>query len=263
MTTALELLYEYRHLMGKCRSGAGLDMDEIQAVDAIEAIFADDAEKSDTAQPNGLTTVVRGTKLCDDVSLESILLDRLVIAGCPVGRGLRRHRGHHRGQGAAPVLPLPRHGRLDAGRRQGPARGRHRAPRRASPGAARPQDRASARQRAGLLLAPANPGRPGRRVISRHPFGRWGAHPRTAHRPSELLPLLVGGQESPEAGAREELVTGHVHVHEREVVLVPERDDRDVARRGSPAPRRRPSGAPPDRGCGGRASVSSSTRGFA
>jgi|RhiMethySRZTD1v2_1073278.scaffolds.fasta_scaffold26159_2 hypothetical protein len=83
MTTALELLYEYRHLMGKCRSGAGLDMDEIQAVDAIEAIFADDAEKSDTAQPSGLTAVVRGRKLCDDVRLESILLDRLVIAGCP------------------------------------------------------------------------------------------------------------------------------------------------------------------------------------
>ena len=83
MTTALELLYEYRHLMGKCRSGAGLDMDEIQAVDAIEALFADDAGKSDSAQPAGLTTVVRGPKLCDEVTLEAILLDRLVVAGCP------------------------------------------------------------------------------------------------------------------------------------------------------------------------------------
>lgn len=83
MTTALELLYEYRHLMGKCRSGAGLDMGEIQAVDAIEALFADDAAKSDTAKPGGLTTVVRGIKLCDEVRLESILLDRLVVAGCP------------------------------------------------------------------------------------------------------------------------------------------------------------------------------------
>lgn len=83
MTTALELLYEYRHLMGKCRSGAGLDMDEIQAVDAIEALFADDAAKSDAAQPAGLTTVVRGAKLCDEVKLESILLDRLVVGGCP------------------------------------------------------------------------------------------------------------------------------------------------------------------------------------
>jgi len=80
MTTALELLYEYRHLMGKCRSGAGLDMDEIQAVDAIEALFADDAGKSDQ---RGLTTVVRGSRLCDEVKLEAVLLDRLVVVGCP------------------------------------------------------------------------------------------------------------------------------------------------------------------------------------
>jgi hypothetical protein len=83
MTTALELLYEYRHLMGKCRSGAGLDMDEIQALDAIEALFADDAATAETAQPGGLTTVIRGAKLCDEVRLESILLERLVVAGCP------------------------------------------------------------------------------------------------------------------------------------------------------------------------------------
>jgi len=83
MTTALELLYEYRHLMGKCRSGAGLDMDEIQAVDAIEALFADDAGKSDSDSQRGLTTVVRGSRLCDEVKLGSILLDRLVVVGCP------------------------------------------------------------------------------------------------------------------------------------------------------------------------------------
>ena len=83
MTTALELLYEYRHLMGKCRSGAGLDMDEIQAVDAIEALFADDAGKSDNGESHGLSATVRGSKLCDEVKLESILLDRIVVVGCP------------------------------------------------------------------------------------------------------------------------------------------------------------------------------------
>lgn len=83
MTTALELLYEYRHLMGKCRSGAGLDMDEIQALDAIEALFAEDARRPDTAQATGLTTVVRGARLCDEVKLESIQLDRLLVVGCP------------------------------------------------------------------------------------------------------------------------------------------------------------------------------------
>ena len=59
MTTALELLYEYRHLMGKCRSGAGLDMDEIQTVDAIEALFGQ-APSSEDAR--GLTTMVRSSK---------------------------------------------------------------------------------------------------------------------------------------------------------------------------------------------------------
>lgn len=83
MTTALELLYEYRHLIGKCRSGAGLDMDEIQALDAIEALFADDAANADSQPPGGLTTVVRGPRLCDEVKLQAIQLDRLVVAGCP------------------------------------------------------------------------------------------------------------------------------------------------------------------------------------
>jgi hypothetical protein len=82
MSTALELLYEYRHLMGKCRSGAGLDMDEIQTVDAIEALFGQ-APSSEDAR--GLTTVVRSSKgkLCDEVHLDAILLDRVVLKGCP------------------------------------------------------------------------------------------------------------------------------------------------------------------------------------
>src|SRR5687767_5067724 len=57
MSTALELLYEYRHLMGKCRSSAGLDMDEIQTLDAIEALFEGDGSRGSDSR--GFTTVMR------------------------------------------------------------------------------------------------------------------------------------------------------------------------------------------------------------
>jgi len=85
MTTALELLYEYRHLMGKCSSGAGLDMDEIQAVDAIEGVFADESASEVGRESLGLTTTLRSGrgKVCDQVQLSSVLLDRLVLKGCP------------------------------------------------------------------------------------------------------------------------------------------------------------------------------------
>jgi hypothetical protein len=40
--TALDLVYQYRQLVGKCESGAGLDFDEIEALGTIEALFAVD-----------------------------------------------------------------------------------------------------------------------------------------------------------------------------------------------------------------------------
>jgi hypothetical protein len=39
MSTALELVYQYRQLLGKCESWAGLELDEIDALGAIEALF--------------------------------------------------------------------------------------------------------------------------------------------------------------------------------------------------------------------------------
>ena len=85
MTTALELLYEYRHLMGKCSSGAGLDMSEIEVVDAIEGVFSDEAAGQVGRESLGLSTVLRSDsgKLSDTVQLFSVLLDRLILKGCP------------------------------------------------------------------------------------------------------------------------------------------------------------------------------------
>lgn len=40
---ALDLVYQYRKLLGKCEAGLGLDVEEILALGALEASFAPDA----------------------------------------------------------------------------------------------------------------------------------------------------------------------------------------------------------------------------
>jgi hypothetical protein len=40
---ALDLVYQYRKLLGKCEAGLGLDVDEIIEMSALEAAFAADA----------------------------------------------------------------------------------------------------------------------------------------------------------------------------------------------------------------------------
>src|SRR5262245_48117403 len=84
MSTALELVYEYRHLMGKCGSGAGLSMDEIEAVEAIEGLFA--VSPSPVAGPGAgpagnLRASLRSgaRRQSDDVELVAAHLDRLEV----------------------------------------------------------------------------------------------------------------------------------------------------------------------------------------
>ena len=78
MSTALELVYEYRALMGRSRSGAGLSMDEIETVEAIEGLFAVGAVPFESA---GLAAMVRGgpRKLADKVELVSVGLTRVSV----------------------------------------------------------------------------------------------------------------------------------------------------------------------------------------
>lgn len=80
MSTALELVYEYRHLMGKCRAGAGLSMDEIEAVEAIEGLFAVGATPFEQ-RAGGMSATLRGgpKKLWDKVELLSAELDRIAV----------------------------------------------------------------------------------------------------------------------------------------------------------------------------------------
>jgi hypothetical protein len=57
--TALDLVYQYRTLLGKCEAGVGLDMDEVVELTALEAAFA-----AETAGPRrertDLTCILRG-----------------------------------------------------------------------------------------------------------------------------------------------------------------------------------------------------------
>jgi hypothetical protein len=54
MSTALDLVYQYRLLAGKCET-SGLTMDQIDLLNAIEALFRLDAP-AESAQPGGLAS---------------------------------------------------------------------------------------------------------------------------------------------------------------------------------------------------------------
>lgn len=85
MRTALELVYEYRHLMGKCQTVDGLTMDEIQTVHGIQSLFATDGKDVRRDPASALSATLRGRrgKLCDEVRLAGITLHGLEVAGCP------------------------------------------------------------------------------------------------------------------------------------------------------------------------------------
>lgn len=75
MATPLELVYTYRHLMGRCDAGAGLDLDEIEVLMDIEARFAgwDASGKPFLAEARvDLGVRLRNERLNDEVALVSI-----------------------------------------------------------------------------------------------------------------------------------------------------------------------------------------------
>jgi hypothetical protein len=94
MASPLELVYEYRHLMGKCQAGLGLTMDEVEVVEAIENLFRRGSIEFDrSGHSNGdgngkgkvaatrSTATLRGGphKLWDKVELVSGYLDHFVV----------------------------------------------------------------------------------------------------------------------------------------------------------------------------------------
>ncbi|MCE9580861.1 MAG: PilZ domain-containing protein [Deltaproteobacteria bacterium] len=87
--SALDQVFQYRTLVGKCETGQGLDFDEIDALIAIEAAFA---AGPDDAHPDGrrfrrertsMPGLVRGGDLNDMVTISELAPGGVVLAGAP------------------------------------------------------------------------------------------------------------------------------------------------------------------------------------
>lgn len=84
---ALDDVYQYRLLLGKSASGAGLSFDEIETLVALEAAFAEDAPRRDERrfrrETVSIPAVVRGGKLHDAVHVADIGPGGMVCADAP------------------------------------------------------------------------------------------------------------------------------------------------------------------------------------
>ncbi|MBL8622067.1 MAG: PilZ domain-containing protein [Myxococcales bacterium] len=86
--TALDRVYQYRLLLGKAASGAGLTFDEIEALTALEAAFAEDASPAVDGrrfrrEHVRLPAVVRGGKLHDAITVDDIGPGGMVCGRAP------------------------------------------------------------------------------------------------------------------------------------------------------------------------------------
>lgn len=87
---ALDAVYQYRVLLGKCASGAGLSLDEIEQFSELEATFAAGPEDIRAAEgrrhrrePVAFSAVVRGGALHDAVTIAEIAPGGMVCHGAP------------------------------------------------------------------------------------------------------------------------------------------------------------------------------------
>jgi len=88
----VELVYQYRHLLGKCQSGRGLDVEEIDALLELEAHFrvdrSDDTElfacrRAHTREPVELEATLRNKRLDDRVRVVEIGPGGMVCMSAP------------------------------------------------------------------------------------------------------------------------------------------------------------------------------------
>jgi hypothetical protein len=86
----VEVVFQYRTLIGKCDLGVGLDWDEIEQMTAIESAFepsADDrrmnAGRKFRRQTVKLSALLRGDRINDRVEIVEIGPGGLVVRGAP------------------------------------------------------------------------------------------------------------------------------------------------------------------------------------
>jgi hypothetical protein len=86
----LEIVFQYRTLIGKCELGVGLEWDEIEQVNGIEAAFAPTAD--DCRMKSGrrfrreaarLSALLRGDRIHDRVELIEMGPGGFVVRGAP------------------------------------------------------------------------------------------------------------------------------------------------------------------------------------
>jgi hypothetical protein len=75
MADCLHEIYRYRAILGRCASGAELDMADIQELGALETLL-DQAEVS-------LPAMLRSGRFCDPVRIATVGPGGVVLAGCP------------------------------------------------------------------------------------------------------------------------------------------------------------------------------------
>ena len=86
----VEVVFQYRTLMGKCELGVGLDWDEIEQVTAIESAFeptSDDrrmkAGRRFRREPVKITAILRGDRIHDRVDVVEIGPGGVVVRNAP------------------------------------------------------------------------------------------------------------------------------------------------------------------------------------
>jgi hypothetical protein len=84
MSTALDLVFKYRTLVGKCLSDSGLDIEEIQVLTTLEQLFRSRESRREFARVDvDLKAELRARGMRDSVAVSNIAPGGVVCGGCP------------------------------------------------------------------------------------------------------------------------------------------------------------------------------------